>query len=248
MNRRREKRFDVAIFGRDLENFKKWRKIFDVTKQTDEAIQEFYDRICENDKLSDDRRRKIKSYPMDDFEEFLSDTHVYQADYDSLLMKIEEFEKDDRFKPDFFQREAEPITDRTELTTNLVEITEYPETLYIGDQVEGATQQVAFKLRPFTVPTWFKLNKVYSLLPPEEMPKSVQTVHRPGYRRGGRIPVLGRSRTEKCRYRETTDPCRCPLRGRRSWLHRNTLPEQLPPLLPTRRPRGGGPERGRATG
>ncbi|MDS0478314.1 hypothetical protein [Natrinema sp. 1APR25-10V2] len=188
MDRSPEKRFDVAIFGRNLENFKEWRKIFDVTKQTDEAIQEFYDRVCENDKLSDDHRRKIKSYSMDDFEEFLSDTHVYQADYDSLLMKIEEFEKDDRFKPDFFQREAEPITDRSELTTNLVEITEYPENLYIGDQVEGATQEVAFKLRPFTVPTWFKSNKVYSLLPPEEMPRAVKqfidpdTVEETGFR------------------------------------------------------------------
>lgn len=173
MSELQQDRFDLYIFVRELQNLTKWRHIFEIKLQRQEDVEDYYERVMENDELNDDIRADIEPYTLDDFEQFIGDTEVIQADYDSLLMKIEEYEESEKFMPRFFTTETEPVNDPEELTANFVKISDLPETLYIGEVQHIDGPQIPFEGDTHAFPTWFDGGQFYSLIPPDELPESI---------------------------------------------------------------------------
>lgn len=172
MSRPVDERFDLVLFIRELSNFQEWEYIFNVEKQKAESVQEFYERTKTCEELSKKQSGEIEDYGIDWFEVFIGDTHVFQSDYESLLLKIDELEREEYFQPDFFTREAEPISGTDEITLNVVSIDELPEMLWVGKEAEEITQQQAIEGTPYTIPVWFEDNSVFSLISSEDLPGS----------------------------------------------------------------------------
>lgn len=168
--------FDLHLFARYLEAPKKWERIFKVAKQTDDAVQTFYDRFEEKAELDEAEWEKFNSYSFEEFKEFVTKTTVHQASFRKLEEEIEDLEGSERYSRDTFTAEREPINEREELESNFVEISDPPRHIYIGNvDVPQFHDGVRQRLKD-TDPFRFESNKVYSLLPPEDFPDYVEHV------------------------------------------------------------------------
>lgn len=171
--------FELHIFIREIAAPNKWRAIFDIPYQKDELVDEFYERVTNNDELAEAQRDKVTGYDYETFREFISEyVTIHPATYDVLQMETNQLEKSNRYDFDErFTSERDPINESEPLEPNFAEITDYPDNVYIGDvDIPNYDDKAVRLLLPLTEPFWFEANKVYSLRPPEEFPDVVEQV------------------------------------------------------------------------
>lgn len=172
-----ENPFELHIFVRELEAVRKWEKIFKVSKQEEEWVKKFYNRVHDEDKIGDIEREKFLQYSYEEFKQFVTETTtIHQMSPGKLEQATEDLETSDRYNRDTFTEEREPINEREVLEPNFAEIADTPENIYIGNvdvpNFHNGVRQRMHEIDPFR----FESNKVYSLIPPEEFPDYVKVV------------------------------------------------------------------------
>lgn len=159
-----ESRFKFFMFIKRCKNLNVWKNIFDPAKEKLKEIERLFEKVIEFSQ--GDIAEKIRKSGMDAFLEFIRDTRIYQGNYDSLCLKIDQIErqKEDLYQPSILD-ETSYLKDRPEfLTGNLLPVVRFPKWLWITHGTKLGWREKA-KLQ------WHgccavRSNKVYSISSP----------------------------------------------------------------------------------
>lgn len=150
----------------DAKIFQNGKKFFSANSYNEETSLKFFDKLSENEKLTEENQQKIKEKNFEDFKKFISDTYIHQLDYDRLLMRITERKrgKEDRTSCyEYYLRELPPIKQKQQIFGNFAEIKRFSGSIYsceIADYVDNLTLYDLFKRYE---PILLKGGSLYSL-------------------------------------------------------------------------------------
>lgn len=165
--------FEYHVYARDLLAFDKWKRIFSPRTNSDEAIKEYFRRIVDDHKLNDEEVEAFQRYDVDDFEWFLADVFVHQADGNRLRQMAEDERSIDRSKWEFYTRENSPYHEPETFIPNFRRISEFPDYIYIGDSLANHPEDI-YDTNPRYSPIWVESGTFYSLFPATEMSDSLR--------------------------------------------------------------------------
>jgi len=169
----RPSRFDLLVFVRDTKATTKWKHIFDDSLRRDEAIEEYYRRVVNVEGLQDEEQKRLAHTELDDFREFVADSDIYQGGYETLTRNAEQLNDSERLISDFFLREEEPIRGNEAIQTNFYCIERLPEKIYTAKTEGIEDYSVVYELNPHYSPIWLEGDEMYTIFPPEDMPKTL---------------------------------------------------------------------------
>lgn len=118
--------FYLFVFARNIASINNWKKIFDLSKQSKDAVDAFYN----------DVKRAIDSPDLhyELFVEFIHSTHIYQSSYEKLFQKIEQVAKDNIYnsEEEYLQETEKLIYELEKLESNLYLVKSFPEYIFVA--------------------------------------------------------------------------------------------------------------------
>ena len=125
------KRFYFYIFIRRCKNVTKWKKVFDENISTIFEINNFRDDISKV--LINSSKTQFDSHSFEDFYNFINNTKVWQTNYETLLMRIENHPENKFDVLNFEQFDStEPKKENENLLGNLIKIIKFPQVIFIS--------------------------------------------------------------------------------------------------------------------
>lgn len=164
--------FEYHVFAADIKAFDKCEKIFQPRVDTGEDIKEYYKKVKEKHNLNEEEEEAFEQYDFDDFKRFLEDVFLHQAEPARLDDMIEDEKRLDRSKWEFYTREFTAYPQSETLIPNFLEITKFPDNVWIGESTAGHITDI-FEENSRHTPVYLKEGKLYTLLPLEEMDESL---------------------------------------------------------------------------
>jgi len=166
MSMPKEKRFHLFIFIRDCVNQLNWKKIFDPEKLLNLDIENF--RMELESSVTLELKNKFILYSYDEFQNFLSECEIVQADYQSLLMKINILDKSKIFDVNmgYINDKEDLVNEPEEIVSNIIEVTKLPDKIWL----------IKAKILEDIIPFWDDIQDeliyphggmLYSLVPPD---------------------------------------------------------------------------------
>ena len=165
-------RFDFYIFTESLSNEQLWKALFDRDVTENQKLVDFYEKL--EDSVKDEVVDHLTDTEVDEFRDFAIDTHVFVGTYDDLRQQANQLEKTERFQYEPYLHSYEPISEPTEYATNLFQITQYPEILYVIETTDEAESARVYNYNNEAFPIKLHERKLYSLVHPDHLPSSTQ--------------------------------------------------------------------------
>jgi hypothetical protein len=173
IGRPQPERFDFYIFTETLSNQQLWSALFDRDVDDNQKLADFYEKV--RDSVEDDVKARLADTDVDEFRDFAIDTHVFVGTYQDLTQQAHQLEKTERFQYEPYLHSYEPVSETTEYRTNLFQITQYPENLYVIETTAEAESARVYNYNNEAYPIKLHRQKLYSLVHPDHLPKS--TIH-----------------------------------------------------------------------
>lgn len=119
--------FNLFIFVREVANINKWKKIFDLSIQSEEELRHFYDKIKRVTELQDSNYGS--------FIKFINSTKVYQASYVKLFQKIEQIREDNVYDSgaDYLEETENLVFQPEKLDSNCYLVKSFPESICLAE-------------------------------------------------------------------------------------------------------------------
>lgn len=168
--------FEYHIYAANLQAMNKWEKIFSPRKNTDEAINEYFQTIIEDSNLTEAEQNTFDQYDRDDFEGFLTDVFIHQATWDRLGQMAEDERSIDRSKFDFYTRENSPLQKPETLIPNFLRIEEPPEYITTAESTVGRPEEIYDHNEVYRhMPIWIENGTLYTLFTKDELSDPLRT-------------------------------------------------------------------------
>jgi len=116
--------FNLFIFAKNVASADKWKRIFDLSKQKDENLKDFFSKISEEFIDS--------SLDYELFTKFVNSTKVFRVTYDKLYQKIEQIKRDNVFDSgaEYLVEDENLVYKNEKIDSNIFQVTKFPEKLY----------------------------------------------------------------------------------------------------------------------
>jgi len=133
MKRQPQNKFFLYIFVRRCKAVNNWKKVFEESKLFDSDIKQLMKRV--EKVIHEEYKKEFERYNHDDFLTFISDCTIIQADYQGLLMKVDELRKSKKFdlNASYLKDESEVSKKPEKLIGNFLKVSKMPENIWIAD-------------------------------------------------------------------------------------------------------------------
>lgn len=167
--------FEFHVYAADYANQQRWKEIFHDRIRKEQAVRDYYERLCDDHTLNEAEAEQLEQLDFDDFWTFLEKVAVKKAGYERLGQLIDERESKKRRqkKWEFYVRENEPVKEPGEIIPNCVRIADPPAHIWMLPSLAHDHRDVRSE-NPSYLPVWFEGNEAYSLIDPGEMRDSLQ--------------------------------------------------------------------------
>lgn len=172
---RNDTEFEFHVYADDYANQQKWKEIFHDRIRKEEAVRDYYDRLCDDHTLNEAEAEQLDRLDFEDFWTFLEKVAIKKAGYERLRQLIDERESQERRKKkwEFYVRENEPVRKPGEIIPNCVRITDPPAHIWVLPSLARNHRDVRNE-NPNHLPVWFEGSEAYSLIDPAEMRDSLR--------------------------------------------------------------------------
>jgi hypothetical protein len=167
--------FDFVVFAHDFATQSRWKDIFNDRIRKEDEVRTYYEELTERHDLNEGEAEQFASLTFRDFWRFLEQVDIKKAGYERLGELIEDREsqgRDDK-KWEFFTRENEPVREKGNPVPNFVRIVDLPTKVWTLRSL-AADHHDVYDQNPRHLPIWFEGGQAHSLLPPDEMPDSLE--------------------------------------------------------------------------
>lgn len=166
---------DFIVFAVDYADQSRWKDIFHDRIRKKEEVMTYYEEIVDRHGLKGAEKEEFDALDFRDFWRFLERVSIKKAGYERLGELITDRESQGRSEEKwaFFTSENEPIKQKGELLPNFVRIIKYPDHIWTLRSLAPGHQAV-FDQNPRHLPIWIENGQIHSLIPPEDMPDSLE--------------------------------------------------------------------------
>lgn len=167
--------FEFIVFAVDYADQSRWKSIFHDRIRKEEEVKTYYEEVVDRHELKEAEKEEFDALDFRDFWRFLERVSIKKAGYERLGELITDRESQERSdeKWAFFTRENEPVRQRGELLPNFVRIINYPDHIWTL-QCLAPGHRAVFDQNPRHLPIWIESGQMHSLIPPDEMPDSLE--------------------------------------------------------------------------
>lgn len=161
--------YTFYLFAHNLEG-DDWETLFENPEENRDDIEEFFEEIQEeyDGRLGEELEKRH----IDHFLDFVTNAEVWEYTYTDLIRVANRAERTGEYDDKPYTRNYPPIRRPVELASNLLEITQLPQSLYRFDTVDEADDAKYYNYNPEHNPVEVHSGHLYSLLPRVDLPAS----------------------------------------------------------------------------
>jgi len=128
-----ENKFFMKIFVKQLANFSKWKKIFDILKYQKNESKKLFSHISKA--MNDDELNKMLQHDFPTFEKFIKKIEIVSVSYDKLVQWIDKLKQEKLFDKDelILKEDANIEYTNDPIIGNIIPIKQIPQKLLIGE-------------------------------------------------------------------------------------------------------------------
>lgn len=167
--------FDFVVFAHDYASQSRWKDIFNDRIRKEDEVRTYYEELVDRHDVNEEEAEQFATQNFRDFWRFLERVDIKKAGYERLGELIEDRESQGREdkKWEFYTRENEPVREKGDPVPNFVRIVDLPDDVWTLRSLAPDHHDV-YDQNPRHLPIWFEGGRAYSLIPPDEMPDSLQ--------------------------------------------------------------------------